>query len=419
MNDSRVDAATTETQSRAAPFRVLGALLPMAMALYGSFQGIQTILVPARVEALDPLHKVADVALMTMICAGTGVAGLVLGGAASDATRSRWGRRAPWLAGMGVAAVILGLGLAAQRTLAGVALLYGALWFALNFFQAVMLAVTPDRIPPRWRSLASSVVAIAGPLGGLIGVNLAALSTTFAGHAGLAAALAATTAAFVVFAREPPWLGAGAAKPRPSRRPRLSFGLFKSFRSRDFALAYGFRVLMFTAQFSVFNYLLYILQDRVGAAALPDGDAKLAAGLFNSVRTLATLAAILVGGFVAERTHRRKIFAQVYALGMAGALLIPAFRADWPAMLAFAVLSGLAIGAYSTIDLTLMSKVLPDPDAAGRDIALLVMAGASAQFLAPPLGAALIAWGGYGNLFLAAALLTLAAGLAVSRIRIA
>jgi MFS family permease len=95
---------------------------------------------------------------------------------------------------------------------------------------------------------------------------------------------------------------------------------------------------------------------------------------------------------------------------MAAAMIVPVLCPTWPGMLIFAVVGGLAMGGYSTVDLTLMSCVLPSKDSAGRDLALLVMAGAAAQFVAPILGGALIKFLGYDELFLAAALITLLAG---------
>jgi MFS family permease len=79
-------------------------------------------------------------------------------------------------------------------------------------------------------------------------------------------------------------------------------------------------------------------------------------------------------------------------------------------MLIFAVLGGVAMGTYSTIDLTLMSSVLPNKSSAGRDLALLVMAGAAAQLVAPVIGGAAIRAFGYGDLFVVEALITLLAG---------
>jgi MFS family permease len=392
--------------------RLLTALLPVAFALYANFQGVQQILVPVQVEAIDPAGKIAHLAGLTMICSITGILGLTTGGAASDATRSRWGRRAPWLAGMAALSAALSLALGLQHSLIGIAAFYGALWFSLNAFQGALLAVVPDRVPASRRSLASSILAFAGPLAAVAGVNIAAIAAGSWGYGLLAAMLAATTIGFVVLSPEPPRLAPDrrSGEEAGGGRLRLSLRVWQSFSARDFALAYAFRVLMFTAQFSINNYLLYILQDHIGIANLPGGDARFAAGAFNGVRTAATIAAIAAGLWVAHRTERRRLFAQVYSLAMAAAMLVPVLRPDWPGMLMFAGLGGLAMGAYSTIDLDFMSRVLPDRHSAGRDLALLVMAGAAAQFLAPPLGGALIRFLGYDALFASAAALTLIAG---------
>lgn len=402
--------------------RLLALLLPVALAMYAGFQGVQQILIPVQVESIDSHGKIANLAALTMLCSVTGVLGLAMGGAASDATRSRWGRRTPWLVCMAIVAAILSTSLGLQRTLMGVAALYGALWFALNFFQGALLAVLPDRVPERRRSLASSIFGFAGPLGALVGVNLTAFAPGEWGYAALAAMLAAATAAFVIFAREDARLAptkepADQATAQTGRRLRLSWRLLQSFAARDFSLAYAFRVLMFIAQFSINNYLLYILQDHIGVRNLPGHNAQIAAGDLNTLRTLATVVAILIGLWFANRTERRKIFAQAYAVAMAAAMLVPAFSPTWPGMLIFATLGGLAMGAYSTIDLDLMSRVLPNKDSAGRDLALLVMAGAAAQFLAPPLGGALIRFLGYSQLFVVAAGVTLLAGAVTFLIR--
>lgn len=394
--------------------RVLTLLLPMALTLYANFNGVQLILAPLQVEAIDPAGKIQNLAWLTMICAVTGVAGLTSGGAASDATRSRWGRRSPWLAGMALGSAVLTIGLGLQHSFVGIAIFYGALWFTLNFFQAAMLAVTPDRVPASKRSLASSILGVAGPVGALCGVNLAAFAPGVVGNAVLAAALLLTTGTFVAFAREAPFLDPKPARGSvgPGRRLVPSLSLLRSFSSRDFSLAYLFRVLMFVAQFSINNYLLYILQDHIGVP-----DAQVAAGEISSVRTIATVTAIGIGLWIANRVERRKVFAQIYALVMAAAMFAPIVSPTWNGMLAFAVLGGLAMGVYATVDLTLMSHVLPSRDSAGRDLALLVMAGASAQFVAPWVGGGLIRYFGYDSLFIVCAFVTLLAGLAISALR--
>jgi hypothetical protein len=212
------------------PERALGLLLPAAIALYASFQGVQAIFVPDRIEAIDPAAKVANMAWLTVICAATGVAGLVVVGAASDATAGRFGRRAPWLAAMAAFSVVLAALLSRQRGVGGVALWYGSLWFTLNGFQAALLAVAPDRVPERLRSRASSLFAVAGPMGALVGVNLAARLPAGFGYLVLFGGLAAATALFLLFAREPPF---STGKPRPPARVRFAASSSPGVRLRN------------------------------------------------------------------------------------------------------------------------------------------------------------------------------------------
>ena len=411
---SGVDRAAPPRISGIGVGRLLTFFLPMAFALYANFQGVQLILVPVQVEAIDPTRKIGNLALLTVFCAITGIAGLMAGGALTDATRSRWGRRAPWLAAMAIVSALLAVSLGLQRQLAPIAALYAALWFSLNFFQGGMLAVVPDRVPLDKRSLASSIMGVGAPLGALIGVNLVAWATGESGYAALAAMLVATTAAFTIFAREEAFRGPGA-----SRRFKFSGALrsLSGFRSRDFAVLFILRVTMFVAQFSINNYLLYILQDHIGVANLPAGSSRIAAGFLSSLRILVTVAVILVAGWIAGRTRRRKIFAEIYAFAMAAASVVPILSPTWPGMLLFAALGGVAMGFYSAVDLDVMAHVLPDKNASGRDLSVLVMAGAAAQLLAPVIGGGVIKLLGYDALFAFAALGALGVGAAALRLQ--
>ncbi len=410
---SCLDQSAPPRAARIGVGRLLAFLLPAAFALYANFQGVQLILVPVQVEAIDPARKIGNLALLTIFCAMTGVAGLMAGGAFSDATRSRWGRRAPWMAAMAIVSALLAVMLGLQRQLAPIAAFYAALWFTLNFFQGAMLAVVPDRVPIDKRSLASSIMGVGAPLGALIGVNLVARATGEAGYAALAAFLVVTTGAFAIFAREDAFHGRGATGLNLCGALRSLSG----FRSHDFAVIFTLRVTMFVAQFSINNYLLYVLQDHIGAADLPAGSGQIAAGMLSSLRILLTVLVIFVAGWAAGRTRRRKIFAEIYAFTMAAASVIPILSPTWLGMLLFAALGGVAMGVYSAIDLDLMAHVLPNKDAAGRDLAVLVMAGAAAQFLAPLIGGGVIKLLGYDALFVFGAIGTLGVGAAAARLR--
>ena len=81
---------------------------------------------------------------------------------------------------------------------------------------------------------------------------------------------------------------------------------------------------------------------------------------------------------------------QVYAGLTVAALLAPTLSATWTAMLIFAMLSGAAYGIFASVDLAIITQVLPTRDSAGRDIGLLAVTGAAPQLIAPAIGGLLI-----------------------------
>ncbi len=393
--------------------RLLIALLPMAMAMYGTFQGGQFVLLPAQVERIDPAGKIFDLSFIVVITAITGVLGITAGGTLSDLTETRWGRRAPWLLAMGMVSTVLFTAMGHANSLFGLAVLTGTVWFTLNFFQAVCLCIIPDRISESRRAIASSIFAFASPIGTLYGMNVAGLAPNVRGFTVLAVMVTLTAVMYVALAPEASSLGLRRPKaerpPGPKGFARVP-DFFEGFRDRDFAFAFVFRVLMSVGQSTVFNFLLYILHDHIGLGAIPGHSAEIASGDLSTTRMLSTIAAIMAGLWIARRTSRKLPFARIYAVAMAAAMLVPVVWPTWNGMLIFAALGGLAIGTYSTIDIALITMVLPNKEKTGRDLSLLVMAGATAQLVAPMLGGAMIHYVSYDALFVVSALLTLAAG---------
>ena len=85
------------------------------VGLIGSYQGMFNILLPATVERLNPAGKVHDFAILTTTAAVVTVIGLIIGGAISDRTRTRWGQRTPTILFSGIASVALMVALGAAH----------------------------------------------------------------------------------------------------------------------------------------------------------------------------------------------------------------------------------------------------------------------------------------------------------------
>jgi MFS family permease len=392
--------------------RLLAGLLPATTAMYALYQGTQLVLLPAQVEHLDPAGKVASLALVTTVSAIAGLVALPLGGSVSDRTRSRFGRRSPWLV---ISALLCAVLLAAMGWSTGLAALtvsYTLLWFAANFYQGALTALLPDRVPAERRGAASAVIGMGIPLGTMIGVNVAGRLGGPAAHLWIGVLMVAATALLMVAARE----GRFPVPPAPTGRDGGALGYLRAFRNRDFTLAFVGRAALFLSWFTVTGYLFYILSDHVGAARLPGGDVAGAVSLLATISVVASLVSALTG-LLADRLNRRKACAAVSSVGLGVSMLLPALSPTWPAMLVFAGLSGIWLGAYVAVDLAVMSLVLPDVRSAGRDFGILAASTGIPLVVSAPLAGLLISTLGYPALFGFGAVTAVLSGVVVLGVR--
>lgn len=409
LSDSAaLQSATTDPIENAFRMRTLVLLLPAIIAMYGVYQGIQQVLLPAQVEAIDAASKVNNLAMLAVVSSVAGTIALPLGGAFSDKTHSKWGRRTPWLVGMSIASAGLAAAMGYANTILLLALAYGALWFTMNFYQGVIYAIIPDRVPERLRGTASSVVGLGLPLGVLIAVNVVSRTTQQMGYILIAIGLLITTLMLVVGDREPSSLSLAAADSLDSaekssgeeakNRGFLSF--FSAFKSRDFSLVFLSRIAFFFGSFAVTSYVFYIVTDYIGMDAVPSSTPQIAVSTLATITTVSQVIAVLVIGWVADKFNRRKLIVGLSALGMGVAFLFPLLMPNWTGMLIYAAVVGASTGIYFTVDLALMSLVLPNKGDEGRDLGLLAIATSVPSAFAPVVSAALInSTGTYASLF--------------------
>ncbi len=91
-----------------------------------------------------------------------------LAGALSDRTRTRWGRRLPWLMVGAPLAALAFVGIPLARTVLAVMLAIGVTNFALAVFRAPTIALLGDLYPPEQRSTANGVINLMGGLGAIL-----------------------------------------------------------------------------------------------------------------------------------------------------------------------------------------------------------------------------------------------------------
>lgn len=414
-----LDAETATTPVRPVGLgRLLTLLLPATTAMYAAFNGVQQILVPAQVEAFDPAAKVTNLAVITALAALASVVALPIGGAASDRTRSRFGRRSPWIVAMSVLSAVLLLGMGLSTGIVVLALTQVAVWFAANLYQGAFAAILPDRVPVARRGLASAVIGLGAPLGIMVGVNLASRVGQLWAYALFGLAFAATSVVLVLGAREASSIDI-VPPARITRRPAQTLrAFFEAFRSRDFGFAFLSRACLSLAYFTVSGYLFYSMQDYIGVANIPGGDVAVAVSTLATISVATWAVVAMFTGWLADRLDRRKLFVGISSAGLAVSMLVPVLSPTWTGMVVYSVLSGAFIGTYFAVDLAVMSLVLPDKANEGRDFGILAVATGLPQALSSVVaGVLLIAFDSYVALFVFGAACAFAAGLLIMRIR--
>jgi MFS family permease len=406
--------ADVPPRPQAASGAFLAALAMAQVGAFLSFMPLLTILAPLKAAAIDPGNKawiLAQVGFWGALVAG---GSNILAGALSDRTRSRFGRRRPWLliGVIGTAASYFVIMRAdATHELVGGVLLFQ---LCLNLLFGPLVALLADQVPPAQRGRAAAFIGLAPPAGAMTGALLVgvALPQENIRYAVIAALLVAATIPLLLLAREAPTGPGllGLAGPRQVARPRR-FQL-----SRDFAVAWLSRLLIQAGITIVSLFTLFNIQDRVTLPGRLAPEALL--GMLVVGSCLMQVAASLAGGFLSDHLRRRKAFVLAAGLLVAAATAVLALSVDWRLMAGAFAIFGIGYGLFTTVDAALITEVLPSDHDAGRDLGLSNLANTLPQMFAPLLGAVLLqSAAGYAWLYLAAGVAAAAGGLLILAVR--
>ncbi|WP_344751614.1 MFS transporter [Gryllotalpicola koreensis] len=369
--------------------------------MFAIFQGMQQILLPGQIAALDSAGKVGAYGVLASIGALAAAVGNPIFGALSDRTRSRFGRRTPWLLASAVIATLLLAVLGGMTELFWLGAAYIGVMLAMSAYQAVITAVMPDRVPEHRRGLVSSIAGIATTLGVIYGLNIAPFFTDkpTLGYLAIAALLLVGVVLLVLLAPDP--TARPGTEPEAVVKERQSIRTFFSgLADHDFAWAFWARVAIMIGYWTVSTYQLYTLTDYIGAKNLPGGNTAAAVALLGTINMGSTFITTLAAGPLSDRIGRRKIFVVIASVGVAAGALIPAFSPTWGGMIAYSIVVGLFFGVYTAVDQAIMTLVLPHAENNARDLGLLNVATTGPQIAGPFIAALVItAFNGYAPLF--------------------
>jgi MFS family permease len=418
MTEMDVAQPSTGVGKRAGFRRLLVSLGIASGALSAMYAGVGTVLLPLQVERIDRAHKVAVLGVVAGVSAVFALVFNPIGGALSDRTRSRFGRRAPWLIAASAVLLVMLTLLGRAGTVPLILIGWCLAQAVANLYQAPLTAVVPDRVAPARRGVASSVAGVASVIGGVAGVGLASLFSRHlaGGFLALGVVLVLTAWYFVLTTADAPT----AHLPRPPRDTRPARARLADFtsalRHRDFALVFASRAAAILGYFLVISYELYILTDYI---KLP-GAMKPALGVtvLAAISAVGAIIAAAIAGPMSDRLDRRKPFVFVSSAIAGAACILPVLSPTFTTIEVFAAFAGLAFGCYLSVDAALVTLVLPRSEDAARDLGVLNIANAGPQVIAPLFAALIISHlGGYRTLFIVGGCCGIAGAFAVMGVR--
>jgi MFS family permease len=343
-------------------------------------------------------------------------------GVLSDRTRSRLGRRRPWMIG-GTALGMISLVVMAEAPSVWV-LGLGWILAQLGWGQVLgnLQISTADRLPEEQRGKVAGLSGFAQQIGPVLGVALAGglagdnlLLFLIPGVIG-----AVLVALFVIFVAERDSRSMDLGAPLTARAVVTKY-LYNPRAYPDYSWNWLGRFLFYVGLTLNTTFTAFFFAARL------DVTVQEVAGLIaalGGVGVLATAAGAIGGGFLSDRLRRRRVFVlasgTVFAVGAALMAVAPGIVLLFTGSL----ICSIGIGGFAAVDQALLLDVLPERETdAGRFMSITGFATSIPQAFGPfiaPLFLAVGSAGGEKNytlLYLVAAACTVAGGLVVLRIK--
>ena len=391
-------------------WRLIGTLSGNFLFLLALYNAVISIFLPNQVADVvqgDGQQNTLALASIMTISSFITVFVQPLTGAFSDRTRSRMGMRTPYiLAGSFIGGFAICM-LAPAQSMVQIGIFWVIASVTLNVMNGPLATILADRVPEENRGVASGYIGAAQTGGGTLGIIAAgwfANHNLSAGYMFFGIGIFVVCLIFCLLNREP-------NTKQMDVEPFNWKDFFKGFwvsprKNPDFGWAFIARFVMYLGYQGVVAYQLYILRYYIG---LDDASSNTIVGVMSTIQLFALIISSVVCGYLSDKFQARKPFVFVSSIIMAVSYIFPLFMRTETSMLIMAGVLGIGYGCYMSIDMALMTQVLPDKGAnAGKDMGVLTIATNLPQMLVQPLVAILITvFVSYGSVFVAAIILVL------------
>ncbi|MFI7499936.1 MFS transporter [Streptomyces sp. NPDC049687] len=378
-----------------------------------------TIALATPVQLLLALHldAIAGAGAATAFGIITGFGALVailsspVAGRISDRTRTRLGRRRPWMLIGSLFGALALVAVPFTTEVWQIVLLWCGVQMACTFQRAASSALVADQVVKERTGRVTGLLGLAAASGPLVGLAVANVAP--GGRAGqwLAVALfalGATTIAFLLL-REP--RSDSPRYPLNLRTIATSFW-FDPRRHPAFAWAWFVRFLI-TCAYASSTYSTFFLMERFDTNAEELSRVVLLLGLL----TISCVAASCVAaGYLSDWVRRQKPFLVFSGVLAAAALVLMAWAQNMTLIYVGVAIMGISMGTFLSVDLAVCVRVLPSRTDSARDLGIFNVANSLPDSLVPLAAPVMLTIGGYTALFGTLAAFGLLGVLACSRL---
>ncbi|WP_426705109.1 MFS transporter [Corynebacterium auriscanis] len=372
------------------------------LAYFGSCVGWAApsqLLLGNQLMVLRPDDKETALSVLMMLGGAVMVVTSLITGTLSDRTRSRWGRRMPWiLAGSALCALCLVIApFAPSYSL--LLLMWAVFQMSMAFVTNNLLTVGPDVAPPKQYGTISGVLGATYTLGLVMGTVIASALDLRTAYLVTALVLVATTLQMifgsglrVILRAEQQALS---SRMLPESTPSNPSANPRTHSYRDYWWVFASRFVIHIGNYTALFYLLYYLADHIG---IDDPDTGVM--ILTVIYAACTVVTSLIGGSLSDQLGKRKVFVIVSSWAVAAATLLMAFAHHMITVVFAAVILGLAWGVFTSVDQALINESLPSEYNRSRDISIMTLTVGITNMVAGGIAAlALHNLGGYPGLY--------------------
>ncbi|PTQ85440.1 Na+/melibiose symporter-like transporter [Trichococcus patagoniensis] len=385
----------------------------------GPYIAAVSLFLPTLIQYIDEENKIQLVALFSICAMVVAAISNMVAGYLSDRTRSRFGKRTPWLVG-GAAAFMLSMILASMANNIPFLL---ASWMlgqvALNFIVAPMVAWL-ELAPENGKATASSAY---GGLGMALGNNgFTIIAAMFLGQVrlgfiifGILTFVGTLIAAIIV--HEPSNLDEKIVVAEKKEKTSLkeAMAIFPSWSvGRDYYLALIGKLFQGVGNFTVTGYLLFIMTDFLGKGT---ADTQHAIQLINTIMLLFGLAMGFIAGPLADKYKVLKFPVGLSTISLGIGALSMFFLQNDVGILIYGFTAGLGMGIWNSLDNLLNLEVIPDKNRVAFFLGVYNLGNTLTQAIAPVLAAFVISQFSFSAIFIVSFVFSMIGGLSILSIK--